>query len=652
MLIFIVGALIIALPSLAATVKKPTPKIPAYAAKQLIASPPVNQLDQKEVYSYTIGFKNTGTAVWLSDDNKKPITIKTTERVRWEHWFASASWLDKTAVTALATETVKPGEVGFFTLILEAPLKANSFTNRFALFAGNNKIAGTDFTLPITVTKKIAAKAKQKIAPTIARAAVTDLKTNPYLKATRLIQSDQSLSLTLGESKAFTIGFKNSGERNWRDDAPSRVVLALDPASISEITLNDEKWLSNTEAATLQDKLAKPGEIGYFTFTVKPLGAGSFQPQFRLVMNGDTLIQGSEFRLPMAVISPPPPPTLASNQTPSNTPATAPNIVCAASLDTGTVEGQPPTQEGQTQQQLPTETGLCQPPHSEPTVRVGIASVQGQIGLTAAEPFQIMDNAGAVLMNVESNIPVFLAYDPISKNYTAIGPGPIILSPLPLRAKTVMEPSIMTLSTFNNPTAFDASLNDNVYRGAIEVHWSDNDQKLWMVNELGMEDYLRGLAETSNSSPIEFQKAQIVAARSYALYHYQTKTKHAARHFDVIATVGDQYYRGYNSELRLTNVSKAVDATRGQVVAYQKQVAITPYSASSNGTSRAWEDVWGGTPKPWLIRQPIPEDVGRKRFGHAVGMSQLAAQDQAKAGKNYVDILKFFYVSTEVTQWY
>ena len=354
----------------------------------------------------------------------------------------------------------------------------------------------------------------------------------------------------------------------------------------------------------------------------------------------------------MAVISPSPPPTLASNQTPSNTPATAPNIVCAASLDTGTVEGQPPTQEGQTQQQLPTETGLCQPPHSEPTVRVGIASVQGQIGLTAAEPFQIMDNAGAVLMNVESNIPVFLAYDPISKNYTAIGPGPIILSPLPLRAKTVMEPSIMTLSTFNNPTAFDASLNDNVYRGAIEVHWSDNDQKLWMVNELGMEDYLRGLAETSNSSPIEFQKAQIVAARSYALYHYQTKTKHAARHFDVIATVGDQYYRGYNSELRLTNVSKAVDATRGQVVAYQKQVAIPPYSASSNGTSRAWEDVWGGTPKPWLIRQPIPEDVGRKRFGHAVGMSQLAAQDQAKAGKNYVDILKFFYVSTEVTQWY
>jgi len=635
--------------SLAAPVKQV--KTVAYAAKQLIASPPVNQLDQKEVYSYTIGFKNAGAATWLSDDNKKPITIKTTERVRWEHWFQSASWLDKTTVTGLATEIVKPGEVGFFTLILEAPLKANAFTNRFALFSGSNKITGTDFTLPITVTKKIAAKAKQKIAPTVSKATVTDLKTNPYLKATRLIQSDQSLSLTLGESKAFTVGLKNSGERNWRDDAPSRTVLTLDPASISDVTLSDEKWLSNTEAATLQDKLTKPGEIGYFSFSVKPSAAGSFQPQFRLVLNGDTLIQGSEFRLPISVIAPPPPPTLAFNQAPANTPNTAPNIVCATALDTGTVEGQP-AEEGQNQQQLPTETGLCQPPHTEPILRVGIASVQGQIGLTAAQAFQVVDNAGAVLMNVEPNIPVFLAYDPIGKNYTAIGPGPIIISSLPIRAKTTIEPSVITLSTFNNPASFDSSINENIYRGAIEVRWSDKDQKLWIINELGMEDYLRGIAETSNSSPMEFHKAQIVAARSYALYHYQTKTKHESRNFDVIATVGDQYYRGYNSELRLTNVSKAVDATRGQVVTYQKQVAITPYSASSNGTSRAWEEVWGGTPKPWLIRQPIPEDVGRKKYGHAVGMSQLAAQDQAKAGKNYVDILKFFYVGTEVTQWY
>ena len=79
---------------------------------------------------------------------------------------------------------------------------------------------------------------------------------------------------------------------------------------------------------------------------------------------------------------------------------------------------------------------------------------------------------------------------------------------------------------------------------------------------------------------------------------------------------------------------------------------VTPYSASTDGTTRLWSEVWGGSDKPWLIKKVVPEDAGRRRFGHGVGLSQLAGQDQAKAGKNYVDILKFFYEGTEVTQWY
>ena len=538
---------------------------------------------------------------------------------------------------------------------MEAPLKAGSFTNRFALFAGGSKIAGTDFTLPITVTKKLAAKAKQKIVPlapvTVAQTVVTELKTNANIKGLRFIQSEPSLNLSPGQSKAFQIGFQNTGERNWRDDAPSRVVIELDPSSISrDITLNDGSWLNSAEVVTLREKLAKPGEVGYFSFTIKPSAAGDFQPRFRLVMNGNTLIQGSEFNLPIHVTAPPASPTLALEQN-NQSASGKPNVVCATAINTGIVETALPTGD-QDQLQLPTETGLCQPPHSEPIIRVGLASAQGQLGVTAGEPFQIMDNNGLALVNVEANVQVFLAYDPIAKKYTAVAPGPIIYSALPLRVKSAAEPSVITLTTFNNPASFDSSINENIYRGAVEVRWSDKDQKLWIINELGMEDYLRGIAETSNGSPMEFHKAQIVAARSYALYHYQTKSKHAARNFDLVATVGDQYYRGYVSEMRLSNVSKAVDSTSGQVVTYQGQVAITPYSASSDGTSRAWEEVWGGTPKPWLPRQPIPEDKGRRKYGHAVGLSQLAAQDQAKAGKNYVDILKFFYVGTEVTQWY
>ena len=74
-----------------------------YAATQLISSPPVSQLDQKEVYGYTIGLKNTGTETWQKNGKPKQLTIKTTEPIRWEHWFANSAWIDKLTATAFLT---------------------------------------------------------------------------------------------------------------------------------------------------------------------------------------------------------------------------------------------------------------------------------------------------------------------------------------------------------------------------------------------------------------------------------------------------------------------------------------------------------------------------------------------------------------------
>lgn len=622
---------------------------PNYAAKQMVASPPASALDQLEAYRYTIGFKNIGALSW-KNEGANTLTIKTTDSVRVEHWFASALWVNKTTVTNLATKEVKPGEIGFFAMTLEAPKRAGIYNNHFALYAGNAKITGTDFSMPITVSKKLASAAKQKINESeTTTVAATTLKTVSYITAKPMLRSSESLTLRAGETKEFQIAFKNTGERNWRSGAPSTVSLTLDTQSLNGVNFKDSSWLEENTPTALSLSLVKPGELGFFTFKIKaPRIAGSYQPQFRLVLNGDTLISGSEFRLPITVTEPPPEPAATLVSVPLINSSTQNSmIVCAAALDS-TV----PINSEAAQQQLSNEPGICIPAHSEPTLRVGLASVQGQLGLTAAAPYAVSDSNGQILMQIDGGVAVFIAFDPINKIYTAVGPGPIITSALPLRVRTINEPSIITLTTFNNPAAYDANLNDNVYRGSIELNWSNNDQKLWIINGLKMEEYLPGLAETSNGSPTEYQKALMVAARTYALYHYETKVKHAARNFDVIATVGDQYYRGYNSEMRTPNVTAAVRATRGQVVTYQDQVVITPYSASSNGTSRAWEDVWGGSPKPWLIRQTIPEDVGRTRFGHAVGLSQLAAADQAKAGKSYVDILKFFYVGTEVSQWY
>ena len=131
----------------------------------------------------------------------------------------------------------------------------------------------------------------------------------------------------------------------------------------------------------------------------------------------------------------------------------------------------------------------------------------------------------------------------------------------------------------------ESAASDNRFRGVIEYRYTEPANKVWVINELPIETYLKGLAETSNAGALEYQKVMATAARSYAMYHYlrgvsygltDASTKHAADHFHIDAYY-DQVYRGYNSEIRMPRLSAAVDATRGQVVSYQGKPVVTPY---------------------------------------------------------------------------
>lgn len=615
-----------------------------YAGERTLVSAVPTTLKQGEPLTYRIGFKNAGKSVWYST-GKSNVTIKTTETIKYEHWFTSDKWLDRLTVTALTPGTVAPGEIGFFNLPLEAPLRAAKFTMYFAVFTGAEKIPGTEFSISTTVTGEKFIPGKTKVStttPTPAPAILpitsaantnTTAQRSASLKATVLIRSAQSLTLAAGESSDFTIGFKNTGERSWRNTAPSLVQLMFDPASTSGTTFRAPSWLSDTIVGTQATSLVNVGEISFITFRITaPQTGGQYQPEFYLAMNGTTLLDGGRFRIPVGVASPAP--TALPATTPTNSAA---SIVCIAADEV---------------QDPGVGPGFCQPKHEEATMRVGIEKLDGQLGVTANVDYIVEDNGGTSYGRFTAGIPTYFSYSPADRTYVAIGLGPVVRSPLPLRIRGADTAAIITLPTFKNPVAYNAGWNDNSYRGVIEIRWSEKDEKVWIINELPMEDYLKGLAESSNASQPEYQKALIVAARSYALYHHDTGTKHRSRYFDVVASVGDQYYRGYESEKRIPKVAEAVAATRGQVVTYQNNVVVTPYSASTSGMTKSWEDVWGGSAKPWLTRKAVPWDANRQKFGHAVGLSQLAANDMAKEGWKYIDILKFFYVNTEVAQWY
>src|SRR5438874_4388050 len=139
----------------------------------------------------------------------------------------------------------------------------------------------------------------------------------------------------------------------------------------------------------------------------------------------------------------------------------------------------------------------------------------------------------------------------------------------------------------------------HLYRGSVQVDVVGG--KLRAINVVGLEQYLYGVvpSEMPFSWAPEALKAQAVVARSYAL---ATRRSGA---FDLYPDTRSQVYLGVEHEKPSTTA--AVDATAGQVVLYEGQVAKTFFFSTSGGRTASAEDVWG-EPVPYLVSVPDPYD--------------------------------------------
>ena len=174
-----------------------------------------------------------------------------------------------------------------------------------------------------------------------------------------------------------------------------------------------------------------------------------------------------------------------------------------------------------------------------------------------------------------------------------------------------------------------------------------------MINELLLDEYVAGIGETSNGAAMEYIKALLVAARSYAYYQMNNGVPLDQRTYDVVATTADQLYMGYNSEVLMPRVVQAARATYGEMVTYSGTPVITPYFGHSDGHTRSWTQVWGGTSKAWLQPVECKYDVGESMFGHGVGMSaQDAAYRADKDAWTYDQLLKHYYTGVAVERIY
>ncbi len=156
--------------------------------------------------------------------------------------------------------------------------------------------------------------------------------------------------------------------------------------------------------------------------------------------------------------------------------------------------------------------------------------------------------------------------------------------------------------------AGDLSVNGLAVSGRVIVKRQNN--KLMAVNELPLEDYLKGVvpAEMSASWSIEALKAQAIASRTYALYKMRQSGK---KEFDVAATTSDQVYKGRAGADG--PAAKAVDETRDQVLVYRDEPILAAFFSTAAGPTEDAMNVWS-VDLPYLKGVECPFDVNSPKY--------------------------------------
>lgn len=145
------------------------------------------------------------------------------------------------------------------------------------------------------------------------------------------------------------------------------------------------------------------------------------------------------------------------------------------------------------------------------------------------------------------------------------------------------------------------------YAGKLHIYRKADGNTYWIVNELGMEDYLCGVVpgEMPASFAPEALKAQAVCARTYAALQV-LGTAYEMYHADVDDTTDCQVYLPGNANAAAT---EAVYATAGQILTWQGMIASVYYFSTSCGYTTGLE-VWQQEALPYLGVHSLVQNEG------------------------------------------
>lgn len=441
-----------------------------------------------------------------------------------------------------------------------------------------------------------------------------------------------------GDTIGVKVRLRNKGTSPWQKAGNNKLMLGADKPRdhINSLLVNPSNRLSG-----LNEDLIKTGETGTFSFQIKvPQEDGVYREYFTPVVEGIQWMQNRSTYLEIRIgksnkiINPLENPTEADGKsTAPSTPASNAGVTTAN-----------PTPTGSTAINIAsTKLDTTVQPRN---IRISLSYRGNPATISANGEFYLYEGPKKIATFSKDQLATVKYENNIFK-ITANNQTYSVSS----RPRFVPSTdTIMRIDNWERRNTWGDKANNNEFRGVLEaLIYKD---ELNIINELPLEDYLKGISEEPVTEPDEKIKSIMVIARTYARFYMDVTQKFPGAPFDLTDDPSNsQKYTGYSYEKRAAKITEMVLATAGQYVTYQGKLIKTPFFSRSDGKrTKSAKENWGWTDAPFLLSVDDSLCQSTEFAGHGVGLSGCGATAMAKLGKTYQEIIKYYYTGVEITQ--
>ncbi|GKU79965.1 hypothetical protein L3i20_v243620 [Paenibacillus sp. L3-i20] len=254
------------------------------------------------------------------------------------------------------------------------------------------------------------------------------------------------------------------------------------------------------------------------------------------------------------------------------------------------------------------------------------------IEFTSEKPIRFVDKIGAKQFEIDANTRISMI---VSSGSIRIEQNGVKLYETSNRIyiSPTVDSSLITVASLKRANGIPK------YRGHFEVSLSPVANKLRLINELDIEQYLYQVvpSEMPASFGLEALKAQAIAARTYALTDYLV-SRFADRGFHIDDSTLSQVYNN-SVENEITN--QAVDSTAGQIMLSNGMLVDARFYSTSGGYGASKHEVWAdtitnkfpGTPIPYLMARSYTNTPGNDQT-----MLKIDTANETAVNRFYKDL--------------